>query len=89
VSQPNPRVSVIVPAYGVAHLVGDALRSLRAQSFADWEAIVIDDGSPDDVGGACAPIASDPRVRVMLTDNRGVASARNRAIAAARAPYLA
>jgi glycosyltransferase involved in cell wall biosynthesis len=80
---------VIVPAYGVAHLVGDALRSLLAQSFTDWEAIVIDDGSPDDVGGACAPFADDPRIRVMLTDNRGVATARNRAIAAARAPYLA
>jgi len=88
-SQPAPRISVIVPAYGVAHLVGDALRSLLAQSFTDWEAIVIDDGSPDDVAGACAPFAGDPRVRVMLTDNGGVAIARNRAIAAARAPYLA
>ena len=89
VSQPNPRVSVIVPAYGVAHLVGDALTSLLAQSFTDWEAIVIDDGSADDVAGACAPFASDPRIRVMLTDNRGVATARNRAIGASRAPYLA
>jgi glycosyltransferase involved in cell wall biosynthesis len=50
---------------------------------------VIDDGSPDDVGGACALFSGDPRIRVMLTDNGGVAIARNRAIAAARAPYLA
>ena len=45
---PPPRVSVIVPAYGLAHFLGEALASLRAQTFQDWEAIVVDDGAPDD-----------------------------------------
>jgi glycosyltransferase involved in cell wall biosynthesis len=88
-AHPAPRIAVIIPAYGVAHLVGEALDSLRAQSFADWEAIVIDDGARDDVAGAAAPYLCDSRIRLLQTDNRGVATARNRAIAAARAPLIA
>ena len=85
---PAPRIAVIVPAYGVAHLLAEALDSLRAQSFTDWEAIVIDDGAPD-VAGAVAPYLDDSRIRVLATDNRGVSTARNRAIAEARAPLIA
>lgn len=88
-AQPVPRIAVIVPAYGVAHLLGEALDSLQAQSFADWEAIVIDDGAPDDVAGAVAAYLRDSRIRFLQTDNGGVAKARNRAISAARAPLIA
>lgn len=85
----GPDVSVIVPAYGVAHLLGEALASLQAQSHASWEAIVVDDGAPDDVAGAISRFSDDPRIRLLQTDNRGVATARNRAIAIARAPLIA
>lgn len=85
----TPRVAVIVPAYGVAHLVGDALTSLLAQTFTDWECVVIDDGAPDDVAGAVAPFLTDPRIRFVASDNRGVATARNRAIEASTAPLIA
>jgi glycosyltransferase involved in cell wall biosynthesis len=85
-----PAVSVIVPAWGVAHLVGETLASLQAQTFADWEAIVVDDGAPDDVAGAVAPfVASDPRIRFLPTSHGGLPAARNRAIAVARAPLVA
>jgi GT2 family glycosyltransferase len=83
------RVAVIVPAYGVAHLLGEALDSLRAQSLAEWECVVIDDGAPDDVAVAVAPYLADPRIRFLATDNRGVSAARNRAVAASSAPYVA
>ncbi|MGC6399594.1 glycosyltransferase family 2 protein [Sphingomonas sp. FW199] len=83
-----PAVSVIVPAYGVADMVGETLASLQAQTLTDWEAIVVDDGAPDDVAGAVAPFLADPRIRLLHTDNGGLALARNRAIAAARAPIL-
>ncbi|MFC4294954.1 glycosyltransferase family A protein [Novosphingobium tardum] len=83
------RVAVIVPAFGVAHLVGDALRSLQAQTMRDWECVVIDDGAPDDVASAVAPFLSDPRIRFLATANHGVSAARNRAIAASSAPYIA
>jgi glycosyltransferase involved in cell wall biosynthesis len=81
------RIAVIVPAYGVAHLLGEALDSLLAQTFADWECWVVDDGAPDDVAGAVAPYLADPRIRFLATDNGGVGRARNRALARTRAPY--
>lgn len=86
---PIPRVAVIVPAYGVAHLVGEALESLQAQTLTDWECVVIDDGAPDDVAGAVAPFLSDPRIRFLATANQGVSGARNTAIAHSTAPYIA
>jgi glycosyltransferase involved in cell wall biosynthesis len=83
------RVAVIVPAYGVAHLLGEALASLQAQTLTEWECVVIDDGPPDDVATAVAPFLSDSRIRFLATDNHGVSSARNRAIAASQAPLIA
>lgn len=85
----QPRVAVIVPAYGVAHLLAEALASLQAQSFTQWECVVIDDGAPDDVAGAVRPFLSDSRIRFLATSNQGVSAARNTAIAATRAPLIA
>ena len=85
----RPLVSVIVPAYGVADLLGEALSSLQAQRWPHWEAIVVDDGAPDDVVGAFKPFAGDPRFRLLRTDNGGLATARNRGVSASRAPYIA
>lgn len=85
----SPRVAVIVPAYGVAHLLAEALDSLQAQTFTAWECLVIDDGTPDDVAGAVAPYLADPRIRFLATANHGVSAARNTAIAATTAPLVA
>ena len=86
---PAPRVAVIVPAYGVAHLLGEALASLQAQTLTAWECVVIDDGAPDDVAAAVAPFLADLRIRFVATANRGVSAARNRAIAESTARYIA
>ena len=88
-ASPPPRVAVIVPAYGVAHLLGEALLSLQAQTQAAWECVVIDDGAPDNVAAAVTPFLADPRIRFLATANRGVSAARNRAIAETTAPYIA
>ena len=80
---------MIVPAYGVAHLLSEALRSLQGQSLSEWECVVIDDGAPDDVAGAVAPFLVDPRIRFVPTVNRGVSAARNRAICETSAPLVA
>jgi glycosyltransferase involved in cell wall biosynthesis len=88
-SRVTPRVSVIVPAYGVAHLVGDALDSLLGQTMTNWECVVIDDGAPDDVAGAVSPFLSDSRIRFMHTSNHGVSGARNRAVQETSAPLIA
>src|SRR5690606_21865301 len=84
-----PRVAVIVPAYGVAHLLGEALDSLLAQPMPDWECVVIDDGAPDDVAGAVAPYLAARRIRFLATANHKLPGARNRAITASTAPYVA
>ncbi|PKB14543.1 glycosyl transferase family 2 [Novosphingobium kunmingense] len=88
-SPPTARIAVIVPAYGVAHLAGEALASLQRQTLTDWECAVIDDGAPDDVAGAVAPFLADPRIRLLQTANHGVSAARNTAIRATRAPLVA
>jgi len=61
-----PRVSVIVPAFNAANFLGDALSSLRAQTVADIEIIVVDDGSTDGTSAiARSHAAEDARVRLL------------------------
>lgn len=88
-ASPPARVAVIVPAYGVAHLLGEALASLQAQTMSDWECVVIDDGAPDDVAGAVEPFLADSRIRFLATTNNGVSAARNFAVRATSAPLIA
>ena len=89
ISTALPRVAVIVPGFGVAHVLGEALASLQAQSLTEWECVVIDDGAPDDVAAAVAPFLADKRIRFIATGNYGVSAARNTAIAATTAPLIA
>lgn len=87
---PAPIVSVIMPAYNAAPFIARSLASLQAQTFTDFEAIVVDDGSSDDTAAAVLrAVAGDPRFRLIRQANTGVAGARNRAIAEARGRYLA
>lgn len=84
----EPAISILVPAYGVTTMLADALDSLLAQDRGDWEAIVIDDGDAR-VADHVAPYLADPRIRFVRTDNGGLSTARNRAMAHARAPLIA
>jgi glycosyltransferase involved in cell wall biosynthesis len=85
----NPAVSIIVPCYKVTAYVADALDSIRAQTFRNFETIVVNDGCPDTEGleRVLAPYSSE--IVYIRQENRGVASARNAAIRAARAPIVA
>jgi len=83
-----PHVSVIIPLYQTQRYIAGALASVLAQTYADFEVIVIDDGSTDD-GPAIARAISDPRIRVITQANRGLAGARNAGIAHARGAVLA
>lgn len=81
-------VSVVIPCYNHAHYVRYALDSVLAQTFADWEAIVVDDGSTDDTPSAVAAFV-DPRVRYIRQTNQGLSAARNTGVEAAQGEYLA
>ncbi len=80
---------MVIAAYNVAPFLGEALASVQAQTFTDFEAIIIDDGSPDDIAGVAAPFLKDPRFRLFRQDNCGLSAARNRGIALATAPLVA
>ncbi|MGH8875583.1 MAG: glycosyltransferase family 2 protein, partial [Acidimicrobiia bacterium] len=83
----NPGVSVIIPTYNRSGLVGRALRSVMAQTYRDFEVIVIDDASTDDTAQV---VVGFPGVRYLRNDtNLGGAASRNRGIAAARGDYVA
>jgi glycosyltransferase involved in cell wall biosynthesis len=79
-----PRVSVIIPTYNRAHFIAEAIESVLAQSFRDFEIIVVDDGSTDNTRSV---ISSFP-VRYMYQENQGPVIARNRGIDLAQSKYL-
>ena len=82
------QVSVVIPLYQTEAYIGAALASVLAQTFADFEVIVIDDGSRDR-GPEIARATGDARVRVVTQDNRGLAGARNSGIRHATADLIA
>jgi glycosyltransferase involved in cell wall biosynthesis len=85
---PRPTVSVIMPVYNVEAYVGDAIRSVLAQSFSDFELIVVDDAGADRSLAICRSF-DDSRIRIVTQRNRGLAGARNTGIALARGRYIA
>lgn len=84
-----PCISFIVPVYNMERLLPRALRSLRAQTLTDFEAILINDGSKDGSAALCAQaVAEDARFRFIDQPNGGVAAARNAGLNAARGEYI-
>jgi glycosyltransferase involved in cell wall biosynthesis len=85
----EPLVSIIVPTYNRAALLAEALASVRAQTFADWECIVVDDGSTDETPTLLAGI-EEPRLRVIHMGHSGnPGRVRNGGLAVARGDYVA
>lgn len=82
-----PAVSVIIPTYNRAAMVREAIESVLAQSYADRELIVVDDGSTDGTGAAVAAFL--PQLTYVHQEHKGVSAARNRGAAIARGEYLA
>ena len=79
-----PEVSIIVPVYKVEPYLRRCVDSILAQTFTDFELILVDDGSPDNCPAICDEYAErDSRVRVIHKENGGVSSARNAGMEAA------
>lgn len=73
-----PKVSIIVPVYKAEKYINRCIDSILAQTYTDWELLLVDDGSPDGSGEKCDEYAKkDSRVRVFHKKNGGVSSARN------------
>ena len=73
----KPIISIIVPIYNVEQFLLCCIDSILAQTFTDWELLLIDDGSPDRSGDICDEYAKkDTRIRVFHKENGGVSSAR-------------
>ena len=85
----NGRVSVVIPCYNQAHFLSEAIQSTLSQSYHDFEVLVVDDGSKDDTAGVASEYAAtDPRVRLIRQENRGLAGARNRGLAESTGEYV-
>ena len=84
-------VSVITPAYNAAEVLARAVESVQAQTFVDWEMIIVDDGSSDTTAALADALAqTDARLRVLRHgQGQGAAAARNTALNAAQGRYIA
>ncbi|MEO6392805.1 MAG: glycosyltransferase [Pyrinomonadaceae bacterium] len=85
----TPTVTVIIPVFNQARFVRQAVDSALAQTRVPIELIVINDGSTDETATELASYESEPRVRVIAQENRGVAAARNAGAALAQGELLA
>lgn len=84
-----PKFSIIIPVYNVAPYLRECLDSVLAQTFTDWEAICVDDGSTDGSGAILDEYAvRDGRFRVIHQVNAGVSAARNAALDVANGEYI-
>ena len=87
---PDPRVTVITPAYNATLYLPAALESALQQTVQDFEVIVVDDGSTDGTFEVAAEFARrDPRISVIRQENGGIGSARNAALRTARGEWIA
>lgn len=80
-------VSVIIPAYNAAPFIQETILSLYNQTYSNWEAIIVNDGSQDNTADLCRSF-TDKRVKTIQQANSGVATARNNGLAQAKGEYV-
>ncbi len=86
-----PRVAVVIPCYGQAHFLREAVESVCAQTFGDLEVVIVDDGSPDDTADVASRLAAEypeRRIQVLRQANQGLPASRNNAIASTGGEFV-
>ncbi len=83
------RIAIVIPAYNAAPWIAECLDSILAQSYSDWQTIIVDDGSTDATADIAAGYArTDARIRLMSRPNGGPSAARNTALDAVTSEYV-
>ena len=83
-------ISMIMPAYNAEEYIAKCLESILAQTFPDWELVIVDDGSSDRTAAICSHYAEkDPRINVIRQENQGVSGARNKGLENVKGEYIA
>lgn len=82
------KVSIVIPVYNIEKYLSRLLECVQNQSFKDFEAIIVNDGSTDQSLSVIEPFLTDRRFSVITTPNRGLASARNKGIETAKGEYI-
>ncbi|MDY3553536.1 glycosyltransferase [Gemmata sp. JC717] len=85
----SPAVSIVMAAKNYARFLPEAVGSVLAQTFGDWELVIIDDGSTDHTPAVARPFLSDPRVRYFRSDTLGQPRAKNLGIGLSRGALVA
>ncbi|MCP9493824.1 MAG: glycosyltransferase [Pyrinomonadaceae bacterium MAG19_C2-C3] len=84
-----PLISVIIPCYNQAHYLPESVQSVLAQTHADWECIIVNDGSTDNTKEVALALAGgETRIRYIEQSNRGLSGARNKGVAEAKGQYI-
>ncbi len=89
VTNEGPLVSVIIPVYNAERFIAQTLESVAAQTYANFEVIVVDDGSLDGSSAAIEPFLADSRFKLIAQVNSGISAARNTAIRASSGEFIA
>ncbi|OUO94594.1 glycosyltransferase family 2 protein [Cloacibacillus sp. An23] len=85
----TPDVSIIIPIYNLESYVSKCIQSIQNQTYKNWEAIIVDDGSTDNSPALCDNFAvDDKRIKVIHQTNHGAAAARNKGIEAASGKWI-
>src|SRR5687767_4258368 len=86
----DPTVSVVMPVYNTARYVAETIDALLAQTFIDFELLILDDGSTDETPAILARYAElDSRVKIFRKPNRGIIASRNDLLSMCRGRYMA
>ncbi len=87
----SPKVSLIIPCYNQAHFLANAVESVIAQTFTDWECLIVNDGSPDNTSEVARQLItehSEKQIKLLEKENSGLADTRNYGIAHSRGKYI-
>ena len=84
----NEEVTVIIPAYNAAKVIGDAVASIQKQTFSNWHLIIVENGSIDDTTSVCESFCQEDSRISLVHSSKGVSNARNFGLGQVKTPWF-